>query len=643
MPEFGTDGTVGKTQPKVEPLGTQLLHESQEVAKNAVTGVKSTLTNFGQELYDNPKATLATLAVGAAALYLSKGEGAAKIAQALSKGKGLDATTLEIPSLEVPSLLGKAGHNEHGVMAKILKEEAPFTERLKAGAAGSEHLDFGARPFVSDTPFSPGGSADRSLSPLADLNISQTDGLRFRATDEEGREASERLASSPEPEFRRLAARKQDLTTELAVKLSQDPDIRVVREAYENPQMPPENLAAASKHPDGYVRDAIAKNVSTPPETLREMANQTNDYGVPEHVLANPSTPADVRAALQKKLDRDGNFLPKVTGDPETDLLCSQKIEAPPKERTQLGKFSQPRTEEEIRKLADSDNIYDRQEAASHRNTPEDVQLKLASDTDPSVKRWLAGNDTAKTKALDVLAKDPDKAIRELTAKNSNLSPQAAAELGDDENIDVRRAAYANRNMPPEKLTAAASDPDAWIRGDVVRNQSSPPEALKAVAARTDADWNTRRWIQHHKNTPEDLRAILKAEEDRFNIAKREDSTAEDLAPLTSAPEIETKQLVAAHKNTSPDSLRTLAEDPDREVRLAALKNPNVPPDALVKASTSADDAERWDAASHPSTPPETLRAMETDPNYSVRRFVENNPATPEDVAERLRQERFGE
>ncbi|MDR3613401.1 MAG: hypothetical protein P4L53_07535 [Candidatus Obscuribacterales bacterium] len=640
MADFEINSTAGKTQQKLEPIGTQLLRESQEVANKAVAEVKSTLSSFGHELYDNPKTTLATLAVGAAALYLTKGEGVTKIAQALSKSKELDATTLEVPSLEV---LGKIGHSEHGLLAKSLKEQAAVSERLKADTAGEGHLDFGEQSIVSAKPVNAGVSADQNASSLADIDLTKKDGIKFKATDEEDRKALERLTTAREPELRRLAARNEELTPEQAVKLSQDSDIRVVREAYENPKMPPENLAAASKHPDGYVRDAIAKNVSTPPETLREMANQTNDYQVPSDVLANPSTPPDVRAALQKKLDRDGDFLPKVTGDPETDSLCSQEIKAPPKERTELGRVLPPRTEEEIRKLADSDNVYDRQEAASHRNAPEDVQLKLATDTDPDVKKWLAGNDTASSKALDVLAKDSDKLIRKQAAQNPNLSPNSAADLGDDENIDVRRAAYANRNMPPEKLTAATSDQDAWIRGDVVRNSSSPAEALRASAARTDADWNARRRIQYHKNTPEDVRAPLKAEEDRFNIAKREDSTTEDLAPLVTAPESDTRQLLAAHKNASPDSLRNLAEDPEREVRLAALKNPNVPPDALVKASTSSDYVERWDVASHPSTPPETLRAMETDPNYTVRRFLESNPSTPEDVATRLRLERFGQ
>jgi len=194
--EWGSDGGIWHRKysqqygKKIEPLGTQLLHESHELAKNALSGLKTTITNFEQELYHNPGATLATLAAGAAALYLTKGEGATKIAQALSKGKALGATTLEVPSLEVS--LGKAGHGNHDLLA-TLKEKAAVTERLKGGAG--EHLDFGEKLVVPENPFSPSAIADNKGTSPAHIDFNK-EGIKFTSTEQETHKALERYAGS---------------------------------------------------------------------------------------------------------------------------------------------------------------------------------------------------------------------------------------------------------------------------------------------------------------------------------------------------------------------------------------------------------------------------------------------------------------
>jgi hypothetical protein len=504
MADVGADNPVSKKQPKVEPLATQILSEVQEGAKNALAFAKNAVKNVGQEIYDNPKTALTTLAVGAAALYLSKGKDAGEIGQALSKGEALDAK-----SLEVPSLFGKDGQTAGRKL---------FTEGLKDDA-GAGQIDF-AKGSASRASV----NSDNGVATLANTDFT-AGGTRFA----------------------------------------------------EAPASAPESLLANTK-----IADA-----------------------------------------------------PKVVEETVSPFKASEDRLPPRSELKTIG----PRTEDELRKLAESDNVYDRQEAAFQKGTPKDVQIKLASDSNREVKSILLSNRNAPSEAVDILSRDSDQALRARAAQHENLSPEAAVKLGEDESLVVRRAAYANKNMPPDALARESRNPDSELRQAIAGNESTPPDTLSDMASETN-NWTMRRIIQYNKSTPQDLRTVLKEEEDRLRLAKAPEASAEDLLPLAKAPEVETRLTLAGRKNAPPEALRTLANDPDKFVKNEALSNQNIPPDALTKASTDPEDTTRWAVAANPSTPAETLRAMRTDKSFSTRRFVQKNPSTPEDVAAELRLEK---
>jgi hypothetical protein len=121
MTEFGTDRTVSKTQPEVDLAGRHLLHDFQDGAKNAFADLKGTLANLENRIINHPGTALATLAVGAAALYLSKGKAVGEIGHALLKDESLNAT------LELPSLFEKT---------ELSGGRKLFTESLKTDARG---------------------------------------------------------------------------------------------------------------------------------------------------------------------------------------------------------------------------------------------------------------------------------------------------------------------------------------------------------------------------------------------------------------------------------------------------------------------------------------------------------------------------
>ncbi|MDR3613402.1 MAG: hypothetical protein P4L53_07540 [Candidatus Obscuribacterales bacterium] len=137
MSAFGTDKTISKPEVSAEPTNYHLLHEFQEGAKHTGTAIKKSFANIENEISDHPKTALATLAVGAAALYLTKGEALGKITQALSKGEAIDGKALELPSMFQKS--GEEGSRKL------------FTESLKPSAL-REHTDF------------PGASLERSIA-----------------------------------------------------------------------------------------------------------------------------------------------------------------------------------------------------------------------------------------------------------------------------------------------------------------------------------------------------------------------------------------------------------------------------------------------------------------------------------------------
>ena len=100
-----------------------------------------------------------------------------------------------------------------------------------------------------------------------------------------------------------------------------------------------------------------------------------------------------------------------------------------------------PVTESKIRRLrllATHVNPKIRESAASSYNTPEDLFVTLARDSDEGVRACVARNQTAPSDVLRSLAEDPSERVRGFLAVNFLVPADVMQRLAEDRSATVR-------------------------------------------------------------------------------------------------------------------------------------------------------------------------------------------------------------
>ena len=140
---------------------------------------------------------------------------------------------------------------------------------------------------------------------------------------------------------------------------------------------------------------------------------------------------------------------------------------------------------------------------AGNPNTPVDVLMELAKDSDCDVRKNAAGNPNIPADVLTELAKDSHSVVRKNAAGNPNTPVDVLMELAKDSNCDVRISVAGNPNIPADVLTELAKDSDCIVRRYAAGNPNMPDceaEELQFTVKDTyvSVQGTTHIWYKHN-------------------------------------------------------------------------------------------------------------------------------------------------
>ena len=96
--------------------------------------------------------------------------------------------------------------------------------------------------------------------------------------------------------------------------------------------------------------------------------------------------------------------------------------------------------------------------------TPAEILVQLATDDDPSVRRYVALNDHTPLATLAQLAEDEQERVRCAVVNNPSTSTDILTQLAKDDSVLVRREVARNKNTPHEVIEALAKDDNEDVR-----------------------------------------------------------------------------------------------------------------------------------------------------------------------------------
>lgn len=200
------------------------------------------------------------------------------------------------------------------------------------------------------------------------------------------------------------------------------------------------------------VRVRAARNATAPPELLRKLAS---DRDLHESLAKNPSTPADVLAALFREGSRLAREVAAHLALPESIARAC---------------FDHP--DRPVRSLL------------GHYARFPDLLERMAREDDAGIRMAVARNESAPPDVLSRLAQDPVPGVRSDVAWNRSTPPSALEALADDEEPQVRKYVARNPTTPPAAQLLLAADPDQEVCFGLSRNPRATHAALHGVIAR---------------------------------------------------------------------------------------------------------------------------------------------------------------
>lgn len=208
--------------------------------------------------------------------------------------------------------------------------------------------------------------------------------------------------------------------------------------------------------------------------------------GFRDAVAAHPEGFDFSDTSLRRELLRDPGTSADVLRQMAPSILSDTSASA---EWTAAGLANHPNAPPELlEQLAQHPHSLVRGAVASRWDPPAPAAAlaQLAGDTDPGIRRSVAGNPGTPPEALAQLAGDQNHDVLVTLARNPNTPPEALAQLAQlagDSNHGIRVWVAMHHNAPPEALTALASDPDATIRSNVAHNPNTPQAVLGMLAS----------------------------------------------------------------------------------------------------------------------------------------------------------------
>jgi hypothetical protein len=137
-------------------------------------------------------------------------------------------------------------------------------------------------------------------------------------------------------------------------------------------------------------------------------------------------------------------------------------------------------------KLATNSNANVRKHVAMNPKTPEGFLAKLASDEDEGVRFLVAKNKNTPEHILSVLANDDNSGVRSEIARNPKATKEILDKLSEDENVSVRRGVVDNFNVTGDLLTKLSYDESTMVLTGIIYRSNVPVEVLTRLAKHPD-------------------------------------------------------------------------------------------------------------------------------------------------------------
>lgn len=418
------------------------------------------------------------------------------------------------------------------------------------------------------------------------------------------------LSGDADPMVRWCVARNPNINPDILSKLLTDEEKGVRSEAIDNP--------SSSRIIN---RESLLDEEALPRRLQDASSSQTEAKRIIE--LANDDNPV-VRIAARSNLKYPlSSILEKL------QLICRENLYLD--DQCHSNNCDQSRNHE--KNELDLNDVNNRLSLAERKDIPKWLQCELAEDTEPCVRRALAGNMNADPSVLETIYRG-DSGSDVLTALTSNPSTPdfIMEELALMEEPEIASSLSNNPNVTPRILSSLIQGRKSldFVGYDLARDPNTKPELLDTMARSGHCSFFSLEKVAANPSTPAETLAILSKK----------------------GPSI--RASVAKNPSTPNELLFELSDDESCEVRCGVAKNPHLSENLCVKLFTESaslpiisKNAIRWIVdngtsyarylvASGYGAPEECLIQLANDEDPEIKKAVYENRRTPEVFKEKL-------
>ena len=237
-------------------------------------------------------------------------------------------------------------------------------------------------------------------------------------------------------------------------------------------------------------------------------------------------------------------------------------------------------TKTQLGKLAKSESLRDRVQAALHLKTESDLLVRLATDAATAVRLAVAQNPSTPGEVLDKLSRDSEEVVVQAALENESISIKTL-ESADGETASISLA--SSKKATAETLAKLAKEKDEEIRVAVANNENTSAEVLTLLAK--DKSSEVREGVASNPNTPHSALKLLAKDKDDFvrgYLASRDRLSEELMQLLAKDKDTWVREQLAENESASKEILEILSKDSESSVREKAISNEKVS-EQLVK------------------------------------------------------------
>ncbi|WP_439675219.1 hypothetical protein [Embleya sp. MST-111070] len=395
-----------------------------------------------------------------------------------------------------------------------------------------------------------------------------------------------------------------------------------------------------------------------------------------ERVVVHPDPVARAKVLENRNLPADLFAGMAFDSDPEVRLICA----------VNAGEFGVPMPAEAIAALCAAPEASTRYWAVMHRDTPDEVRMRLVEDPeakvryaalheriwgrlrpevrealrrdpDAHIQEWISDFEATEERGSDSAGaeEDPEKSRWEL-AEEPELADELARSLIRDEDVEVRRAVARNPALSTELALSMAADPDNGVRLAVstredlteeqralidytipegrqrglgwIRSRLDDPDVVRRAA--TSGHVLLRRNAAEAAHLPPDLLARLAADPDyfvRLTLCRANDDAPSEL--LVDMYASGGWGYLVLRPNFPTVGMARYADDPNPRLRTVSLRDPEIAPDVIARLTRDPVEWVRESAITDPRLPLDRLLELLDDPGTAA--VAARNPGLGEE------------